>query len=32
MLWEISFRVKHLIKKASFVAKFYKIDDEILKT
>ena len=31
LLWEISVTVKHLIKKASRVAKFYKIDGEILE-
>ena len=33
VLWETSVTVKHLIKKASLsrVAKFYKIDDEILE-
>ena len=31
LLWEIFVTVKHLIKKASRVAKFYKIDGEILE-
>ena len=31
LLWEISVIVKHLIKKASRVAKLYKIDGEILE-